>query len=129
MKKGTKQKKSTSMFEYELSPIAKSLFKKNDDPRYPLNKADLKNGLKVEVTTRNVKPEALFIDGCAMLHSAIYWSKGGKVEDLLKGVANYISKSLSDADVYLVFHRYRECRIKSDTRMERLGLLFHLKIW
>ena len=58
-----------------------------------------------------------------MLHSAIYWLKGGKVGDLLKRIANYISKFLCDADVYLVFSRYVEYSIKSDTRLERLGQL------
>ena len=62
----------------------------------------------------------IVIDGCAMLHSAIHWPKGGKVDDLLAGVRHYISKKLSTADVYLIFDRYREFSIKSDTRQERL---------
>ena len=56
-----------------------------------------------------------------MLHSAIQWPKGDTVEDLLKGIENFIWKFLSTADVYLVFDRYKEFSIKSNTRAERLG--------
>ena len=58
-----------------------------------------------------------------MLHSAVHWPKGGTVEDLLKGVANYVGKLLSTADVFLIFDRYKEYSIKSNTRAERLGKL------
>ena len=47
-------------FDYELSPIPESLFEQNGDPRYPTNKSDLKNALKVEVSCRNVIPDAPF---------------------------------------------------------------------
>ena len=99
-------------FDYELSPIPESLFEPNADPRYPTNKADLKNALKVDVSCRNVTPDALFIDGVAMLHAVVYWSEGGKVLNILKGVRNYICKYLSDVSVYLVFDRYYENSIK-----------------
>ena len=115
--------KIDNLFDYELSPLAESIFTKEGDPRYPKNKADLKNEMKVEVSCRNVHPDVVLIDGCAMLHAAIYWPKGGTVGDLLASIRNYVTKHLTDADVYLVFDRYRADSIKSDTRMERLGQL------
>ena len=42
------------------------------------------------MSARNIRSEVVVIDGCAMLHSAIHWPKGGKVDDLVKGVRNYI---------------------------------------
>ena len=108
------------LFKYELAPVPTALFKDTGEGRYPTSKADLKNALKVEVSTRNISPDAIVIDGCAMLHSAVHWPKGGKVDDFLAGVRYYISKKLSAADVYLIFDRYREFSIKSDTRQERL---------
>ena len=106
------------LFKYELAPVPTALFKDTGEGRYPTSKADLKNALKVEVSTRNISPDAIVIDGCAMLHSAVHWPKGGKVDDFLAGVRYYISKKLSAADVYLIFDRYREFSIKSDTRHE-----------
>ena len=76
--------------------------------------------MKVEVSTRNISPDAIVSDGCAMLHSAVHWPKGGKVDDFLAGVQYYISKKLSTADIYLIFDWYRKFSIKSDTRQERL---------
>ena len=106
------------LFDYELAHVPTSLFKDNGEARYPSNKSDLKKDLKFEVSTRNVVYNAIFIDGCA-----IHWPKGGTVQELLKGIRNYIWKFLSAADVYLVFDRYKEFSIKSDTRAERLGKL------
>ena len=36
------------------------------------------NKLKIEVSTRGIKPETVVIDGGGMLHSAIYCPKDGK---------------------------------------------------
>ena len=63
---------------------------------------------------RNVHPDDMVIDGCAMIHGAIPWPKGVKVDDLIKAIRSYISKKLPTSDVYLIFDRYR------DTRLERL---------
>ena len=91
------------------------VFKDIGEGRYPTSKADLKNALKVEVSTRKIVPDAIIIDGCAMLHSAIHWPKGGKGNDFLAGVRSYISKKLTKSDVYLIYDRYKEF-----TRQERL---------
>jgi hypothetical protein len=85
------------------------------------NTADLQVSLKDEVWDRNVVADAVFIDGCATLHAAIYWPKGGTVQDLLNGMRNYVQKFLNDVDVYLLFDKYKQFSIKSDTRAERLG--------
>ena len=108
------------LFKYELAPVPTALFNNTGEGRYPKSKSVLKNALKVEVFTRKIVPDATFIDGCAMLHSSIHWPKGGKVNDFLVGVRCYISKKLINSDVYLIFDRYNDFSIKSDTRQERL---------
>ena len=80
------------IFNYELSPIPTSLFKNTGEPRYPKNKSDLKNKLKVEISSRGTTPDSVFIDGCAALYSAIHWPKGGKVSDLIEALRCYISR-------------------------------------
>ena len=74
------------LFRYELAPVPAALFKDTGEGRYPTSKAVLKNALKVEVSTRTIVPDTIIIDGCAMLHSAIHWPKGRKVNDFLAGV-------------------------------------------
>ena len=69
------------------------LYKDTGEGRYP--KAVLKNALKAEVSTRIILPDAIIIDGCAMVHSAIHWPKGGKVNNFLAGVRSYISNMLT----------------------------------
>ena len=101
------------LFTYELSPVPTALFKDIGEGRSKASKAVLKNALK-KVSVRNIFPDAILIDGCAMLHSAIHWPKGGKVEDLLAGLRSYISKKLLKSDVYRIFDRYKEFSIKPD---------------
>ena len=60
------------LFKYELAPVLTALFKDTGEGRYPTSKADLKNALRVEVSTRNISPDAIVIDGCTMLHSAVH---------------------------------------------------------
>ena len=108
------------LFKYELAPVPTALFKDTGEGRYPTSKAVLKNALKVEVSIITIVPDAVIIDGCAMLHSAIHWLKRGKVNDFLAGAQSYISNKLTKSDVYLIFDRYKEFSIKSDTRQERL---------
>ena len=79
------------LFKYELAPVPAALFKDTGEGGYPTSKAALKNALKVEVSTRTIVPDAIITDGCAMVHSAIHWPKGGKVKDFLADVQSYIS--------------------------------------
>ena len=57
---------------------------------------------------RKIIPEATLVDGCAMMHSILQWSKGGKVSDLLVALRSYIAKILRQSDVYLVLDRYKD---------------------
>ena len=118
---GNQQLDFTTLFNYELSPVPTSMFHDSGDARYPKSKVVLKNKLKVEVSTRGVEVGAVVVDGGGMLHSLIHWPKDGSVEDLAKGVELYVSKFVKHSDVYLIFDRYFEKSIKSDTRMERIG--------
>ena len=74
------------LFKYELAPVPAALFKDTGEGRYPTSKAALKNALKVEVSTRTIVPDAIIIDGCAILHGAVHWPNRGKVNDFLAGV-------------------------------------------
>ena len=74
------------LFKYELPQVATALFKDKGEGTYPTSKVVLKNALKVEVSTRTIVPDAIIIDGCAMLHGAVHWPNRGKVNDFLAGV-------------------------------------------
>ena len=108
------------LFKYKLAPVPTALFKATGEGKYTTSKAVLKNALKVGVSTRTTVPDAIIIDGCAMLYSAIHWPKGGKVNDFLAGVRSYISNKLKKSDVYLIFDRYKEFSIKTASRQKRL---------
>ena len=99
--------KITGLFSYELAPTLIALFIETGEGRYPTSKANLKDVLKVELSMRNIIPEATLIDGCATMHSILYWSKGGKVYDLLVTLISYVTKILSQPDVisYLTVQR------------------------
>ena len=80
-----------------------------------------KNKLKVEMSARNVNPDTVVIDGGGMLHAAIHWPKDGSVEDFINAIVTCIAKILDNADCYLIFDRYFDYSIKSDTRKMRVG--------
>ena len=63
----------------------------------------------------------MIIDGGGMLHAKIHWPSEGTVNDLVKGIWNYIKKNTEQSIVYLIFDRYMDYSIKSDTRIERVG--------
>ena len=52
-----------SIFHYELAPVPTSMFEDNGEPRFIKSKSVLKNKLKVEVSQRNLNPDAVVIDG------------------------------------------------------------------
>ena len=58
------------LFKYELAPVPTALFKDTEEGRYPTSKVVLKNGLKVSTIT--IVADAIIIDGCTMLHSAVH---------------------------------------------------------
>ena len=110
----------SSLFNYELAPVPNSLFKDTGDARYTSTISVLNNKLKVEVSSRTLEHDVVVIDRCGMLHPSVYWPKKGLVEDLVNSVDYYLSKFIIVADVYLIFDRYFENSIKSDTRLERI---------
>ena len=60
-----------------------------------------------------------------MLHGAVHWQKGGAVADLTDGVKNFILTYLYFPDVYLIFDRYHNYSIKSNTRAARGKSITH----
>ena len=117
---GNNQLDLEDVFKYELAPVPMSMFENTGEARYAPSKSDLMNKLKIEVSTRGIKPETVVIDGGGMLHSAIYWPKDGNMSDLLTSIDKYLSKFTDSADVYTVFDRYFPKSIKSDTRLQRV---------
>ena len=109
-----------SLFNYELAPVVTSLFEDSGEPRYGTSKSDLKNSLKVEVSSRGKELDAVLVDCGGMLHSAIYWPKDRQVSDLLKSIEKYACNLINLADLYMIFDRHYDRRIKSDTRMKRI---------
>ena len=108
------------LFKYELSPIPLSMFKATGEGRFPSNKSSLKKKFKVEVSKRNIKTDAVIIDGCAALYH-VHWPKEAKVQDFVDTFIQYISKFLQHSTVFLTFDRYRDYSIKGQTRLKRLG--------
>lgn len=96
------------------------MFPDNGEPRFIKSKSVLKNKLKIEVSTRNLSPDAVIIDGGGMLHSAVHWPKKGSVRDFIDRVCSYVIKILKYSDVYLAFDRYINDSIKAATRLQRI---------
>ena len=95
-----------SVFNYELAPVVTSLFEDSGEPRYATSKSDLKNSLKVDVSSRGKEHDPVVVDCGGMLNSAIYWPKDGQVSDLLKSIEKYAFNLINLADVYMIFDRY-----------------------
>ena len=90
------------------------------DARYLNNKSLLMNKLKHEQSSRGSSFDAILIDGGGLLYK-IYWPANGTVSDLIDGLEKYTRKLNADSDVFIVFDRYMERSIKSDTRQARIG--------
>ncbi len=83
----------------------------------------LKTKLQVELTDRrSVPPDAIVLDGCAILW-VVNWPTHGLVQDYIRNVVNYVAGHLQIADTYLVFDRYYDDSIKENTRTSRAGKL------
>ena len=117
---GTNQIEFSEVFKYELAAVPPSLFYDSGDARYPNNKSVLMNKLKHEQSSRGFSFNAILIDGGGLLYK-IYWPSNGTVGDLVDGLEKYTRKLNADADVFIVFDRYMERSIKSDTRQARIG--------
>ena len=65
-------------------------------------KATLKAKLQVEVSTRFTRsPDAIIIDGCALLQS-VHWPASGTVKDIAINCMGIIEYHLRAGDVYLI---------------------------
>ena len=62
--------------------------------------------------------EVVIVDGCAILW-CVHWPSHGSVQDYVDNFCTYVSKRLNRSDVYLIFDRYNDYSIKSDTRKNR----------
>ena len=60
-----------------------------------------------------------------MLHGAVHWQKGRTVADLIDGVKNFTLKYLHFSDIYLIFDRYHNYSIKSNTRGAKINSFTH----
>ena len=109
------------LFHFELSPFPTAFCNDSGEPKYITTKSTLKNKLKSSISSRNLRSDCIIIDGNAMLHSATHWPKNSLVTNLIDGVKAYIFKLLEQCDIYLIFDRYYEFSIKSNTRNERIG--------
>uniref|UniRef100_UPI00359005F2 uncharacterized protein n=1 Tax=Myxine glutinosa TaxID=7769 RepID=UPI00359005F2 len=108
-----------SIMAHELSPYPTSMFDADGQMREAKTKANLKNAIKVEVSSRNAEKdaEASFLDGCAILW-VVPWPTSGTVQDYLDRFRSYIQGRLK-TDVYLVFDRYKADSTKDSTRQGR----------
>ena len=89
---GTNQLNFSVLFNFELAPVPTSLFKDSGEAQYTKSKADLVKKMKVEISTRGVRPQCVVVDGGGMLHLSLHWPKDGVVVDLVSGVEQYIGK-------------------------------------
>ena len=63
------------VFNYELAPFPTSIFEDSGEPRFTKSKSVLKNKLKVQVSSQNIKPDPVVTYGGGMLYYAVHWPK------------------------------------------------------
>ena len=95
-----------SIIAHELSPYPTSMFDADGQMREAKTKANLKNAIVVEVSSRDAEndADALFLDGCAVLW-VVPWPTSGTVQDYMDRFRSYIQGRLKKTDIYLVFDR------------------------
>ena len=98
------------VLKHELSPVPSALFDETGDIRSASGKSVLKNSLQIEVPIRGCTTDVIIIDGCALLWT-IQWPSKGPVSDLANAVYKYIQSKILDHDVCLVFDRYNDYSI------------------
>ena len=117
---------------YELAPLPPSLFngtKDQPEMRIAKSKATLKSTLQVEHSSRTFtsQPDAIFLDGCAIMW-IVHWPTKGVIKDYVNGFVNYVlSKMTISGNVFVVFDRYNKKSIKSSTRASQAAVLQHSK--
>ena len=78
-----------SLMNYELASYPPSMFSSYGQMRECTTMANLKNAIEVDahIQTRNLVPEARFLDGCAVLW-VVSWSVSVKVQDYVDNFRN-----------------------------------------
>ena len=117
---GTNQIDFEDLFDFELGAVPTSIFEESGVARYSKNKSVLLNKLKVEESSRCIKPDPTVIDGGGMLR-IVHWPPYGIVKDMVDKTDHYVRMLMLNTDVYLIFDRYKTGSIKSDTRTTRVG--------
>ena len=74
----------------------------------------------MEVASGGTVKGAILVDGGGMLHS-FQWPKG-LVEDLVKGIEQYMTKTVVSLNGYIIFDQYFDYSIKYKTRLKTIGL-------
>ena len=100
--------KVEQILSYELAPVLTSMFKeKTRDLCIAKSNSILKNKLQVEQSARAAEqPDAIVIDGCAILW-VVYWPSKGSMEDLVTNFVKYIKGKLNgDTWVHVIFYLY-----------------------
>ena len=94
--------------------------KKTRDLRIAKSKSILKNKLQVEQSAHATgQPDAIVIDGCAILW-VVHWSSKGRVQDLVTNFVKYVKEKLKGGTrVHVIFDCYCKYGIKSGTRWSR----------
>ena len=128
----TRQYDLKDLFRHELAPLPTSLFDDNGNMRPATSKSVMKQKLQVTQSVRaSTKPDVIIMDGSAILW-CIHWPTSGTVQDFVDSYCHYVSQRLDTCDVCLIFDRYFEYSIKSDTRRSRMskkaGLSHKLKL-
>ena len=85
---GTNQSYFDKIYNFELAAVT---FKESGKARYPKSKSVLMAKLKVEESTRCIKPESVVIDGGGMFH-IIHWPTAGTLKDLVDGIEHYLHR-------------------------------------
>ena len=97
------------ILQYELSAVPPALFEDNGDMRSQ-SKSTLKAKLQVTLSARLITPpDAIIIDGCAMMWS-VHWPVNGTVKDYINNFVTSLQYYLDKCRVHLIFDRYhKEC--------------------
>ena len=84
------------ILSYELASVPTSMFnEKMRKLRIAKSKSILKNKLQVEQSARATgQPDAIVIDGCAILSWIVHWPSKGSVQDLVTNVVKHVTSKL-----------------------------------
>ena len=103
----------------ELTAYPPSMFTADGQMRIATGKSTLKKILQVEVSERlATSPTSMVVDASALLWT-LNWPTHGTIETFITGFKVWLSKCLSETDVYLCFDRYFDYSTKSTTRSSR----------